>query len=831
MFSLVLSGIRHRVAASIAVLLSALLGSALVLLSGALFQTGIELSAPPERLTGAPLVVTGAANYVMLDEDGQPTTDYRPYPERHRLDPSAAARVGAVRDVKAALPVFLITVGAGAVPTTAQNWTSAAVGPFTLSSGGAPSKAADIALSASLAARLNAQPGAQITLTTNGAPRAFTVTGVVGETDAPETVFLTDALAASLAGDGRPDAVAVLVKPGADIDAVSSAIESAVTDAVVLEGDGRGAAEHPGVSAARTPTIVMGAVFGGMVLVVLATVVSATIGLSVRQRAREMSLLRAAGATGKQTRRMIVSETLLVAGVGAVVGLAVGIPLAHMAFSIITGSGVVPPQLSMSIGVLPFAVAFTSTMLVVWLAARGASRAARRARAVDVLRDAEVHAHRLSPVRWVLGIVFLLGSIALGVITTAMSPGLLSATSGPAVLAGSIAAALLAPAVLRVGTAIAGPLLRRADPHLGGLAVHGTRARTAQLATVTSCVALVIGMGAGNLIAQELQLRAQAEASIATVRADVAVEVPSGTNAETVTKIASLDGVVAASAFVTSGGWIEHPYDSSHRDRPWPVRGVTADAAAEVLTNRVISGSLTRLTGKTVALPDTSAAALGVEVGESITFRFGDGTAERLLVVATVQDRVGYETMLLPAQLVAQHSTMRALTQILVRTNGDDVREAIAAAVPGASVAGPEAVISVLQQGIGVQALINSMLVLVTIAYAAIAVVNTLGVSVLSRRRELALLRLAGATRPQVRRALVLEVLIITGSGVAAGLAIAATAVLPTALVVETGIGAPASWLVLTGLLIAVLLLVAPVTAAAGRRAMAGRPAEAISTG
>lgn len=832
MWPLVLSGVRRRLAALSAILIAAMLGAALVLLSGSLFETGIRLAAPPKRLTSAPIVLIGEPSYRMLDEQGRPTTDYRPYPERHRLDPAVTATAARIDGVAAGVPVFLLSVGGPTGALTGQNWASASLGPFTLADGGQPAADDEIVVTPALARRLRTAPGDTVPL----AGAAYRVAGIAGSPGSPATVFFTDTRAAALSGDGRPDAVAVLPDPGADIDRITARVAAAAHGVRILTGDQRGAAEDPTVAASRTSTIVIGAVFGGIVLVVLATVVSALIGLSVRQRSREISLLRASGATGRQARRLIVAETMTVSLAGVLTGLVLGVPLASLVFGLLTGNGIVPDTLSLSLGPVPFAVATATTLLVTWTAARVAARPALRARAIDALREADLPPSRVGPLRWILGVLFALGTVALAVLTSLMSPALTSATSGPAVLTGSIAVALLAPAVLRATLPLLRGVARLRAGSLAGLAIHNTRARAAETATVVTSIALVVGIGAGNLAAQSIQLQAQREASIASIRADLVVQVPGGADERLIRQASTVEGVEAASAFVTSGGWIEHPYDPSHRDRPWPVRGVTADAATKVLTTPVVTGSLSGLTGDTIAIPQTTAETLALAVGDTLTFRFGDGASAPLRLVATYADRSGYETLLLPHRLLAAHTSARHVPQLLITVHPENpgkTRRTLLSALagtPGTTVGDRTAIETVLTQGAGVQGTVNTLMVAITIAYAAIAVVNTLGISILTRRRELALLRLSGATRRQVRTTLTTEILLLTTTGTTAGLIVAAAAIIPTTTATSGTLLHPTPLLTILGLLAVVTSLIIPVTLTATHQAMRRTPAETLAT-
>ena len=68
------------------------------------------------------------------------------------------------------------------------------------------------------------------------------------------------------------------------------------------------------------------------------------------------------------------------------------------------------------------------------------------------------------------------------------------------------------------------------------------------------------------------------------------------------------------------------------------------------------------------------------------------------------------------------------------------------------------------------------------VAYAALSLINALVAALAGRRRELTLLRLAGATRRQVRRMLETEALLIAGVGLVTGTAVAVAGLIPLAI-------------------------------------------------
>jgi putative ABC transport system permease protein len=113
-------------------------------------------------------------------------------------------------------------------------------------------------------------------------------------------------------------------------------------------------------------------------------------------------------------------------------------------------------------------------------------------------------------------------------------------------------------------------------------------------------------------------------------------------------------------------------------------------------------------------------------------------------------------------------------------------------------------------------------------AFTSIAVLNTLIMIVLRRRRELALLRLVGATTRQVRSMAHWEVILIIAIGLSVGLAIAANALLPLSHALTGGLQpyAPVGWF--TAILGFSALLALAALSIPTRRALRARPVEAI---
>jgi putative ABC transport system permease protein len=345
------------------------------------------------------------------------------------------------------------------------------------------------------------------------------------------------------------------------------------------------------------------------------------------------------------------------------------------------------------------------------------------------------------------------------------------------------------------------------------------------LATVATSVVLVVGIGAGHLVPAQLERAAAADAAVATLRADSVISSATGIDAGAIEVLAAADGVAAASRLVLSGGRIEQPFDGSHPDQPWPVRGIDA-SGAEVITEAVTSGALDDLVGASIAIPSATADQLGVDLGDGIALRLGDGALVELDVVATFDGQPGREALYVPADLLAPHTVSRSATTALV------LGEPPSDAVPdGASVDGPDGLRAMVDVQLALQEFINQLLVGVAIAYAAVSVANTLAVGILARRREFALQRLTGSDTRQVRRMLRAELIVVTLIGALGGLVAAASAVVPTAIALRVTPFTPGGALVTALLVVAVIAILIPVARIATRRALRGLAGATVAAG
>jgi putative ABC transport system permease protein len=248
----------------------------------------------------------------------------------------------------------------------------------------------------------------------------------------------------------------------------------------------------------------------------------------------------------------------------------------------------------------------------------------------------------------------------------------------------------------------------------------------------------------------------------------------------------------------------------------------------------VITGSLSALHGDTIALGRHRAAAAHAHIGDRVQVMLGDGTRTHATMVATYRRDLAFGDALLAPELAAGHQTTPLLGTVLVHTDHPAAvarrLEALAPRYPGLHVSDRASFATARDADNEMNRWFGPQFVGEIFAFTSIAVVNTLLMIALRRRRELGLLRLVGGTARQVRSMARWEAALIITIGLGLGLAIAATALLPLSHALNGGLpyipAKPFAAIVGGTALLALVALALPT-----RHMLRTRPVEAIGVG
>jgi putative ABC transport system permease protein len=840
MFKLALRTLRQRKGAFLATFVAVFFGALIVSACGGLMETGIRSETPVQRLAAAPIVV-GGQQTLKLPEDDPATLDPEDkhkfengtLGERVRVDATLADRVRAVPGVTGVVGEVSFAAQIGTASALGHAWDSAVLTPYTLH-GQAP-KPGEVVVDAELARTAGLAVGATLPVAAHGEAGQYRVSGIA---EAPQAmrdsaVFFAASDAERLSGHpGSFDTIGVF---GGDVAAVTAAVGDA---GVVVTGTDRGLLEFPEVDQSGENLIVLAAVSGGLSAMVMVFVVAGTLSLSTQQRQRELALLRAIGTTPRQLRRMVLGEALVVGLLAVGAAIVLGPVLGRWLFDQLAANHVVPDVLRFEQGWLPATVAAGASLLAVVAAAFVAGRRASKVRPTEALAEAAVERRWLTPIRLITAILCFGGGTALAIVTVAVMTGPVAAsTSGPAVMLWAFGLAAISPGVTKVMATLLRWPVQAISGVTGRVALLNTRVVAVRTAGAVTPIMLAVGIATANIYLQTTQEAVSNQAYTEDLRADAVVGSPSGLDPSVLGRVSAVPGVAGASEYVTSTVFIEKPYESNQDKDGWPAVGLTASGAAQTVATQVTSGSLDALTGDTIALPGKLATSLNRHVGDTMSLRLGDGTAVDVRVAAVVGQRAGFESLLLPAGLLAPHTTTGLAPQLLVRaapgvdtaTLASHLREATAG-LP-VQIGDRDALIAAHAKGNEIGAWVNYMLVGMIIAYTVISVVNTLVMATGKRRREFGLQRLSGFTRGQVLRMAGVEGGLIATIAILLGTATAAGAIVPFCLVV-TGSVLPSGpiTIYLTVLAIAVVLALVAILVPAWA-ATRGRAVDATSIG
>lgn len=763
-----LKTVRARKAGFLGAFLALMCAAALITACGTLLDTGLRGAIRTERYAAAPVVVS-ADQYVhrttVKHKKGKTKVKHKakPVAERAWLSAGLGATLARTPGVARVVPELtfiaqpLTPAGTGGRTAYGHAWESAALTPYRLTAGTAPRTTGDLVVEHDLAARAGLRPGDRLTVQSTRSPREYRITGIATPATPVRhqtSLFFSTAEARRLAGrPGQVSAFGVLPARGADPETVRQSVARALhgTTAQVSTGDARGPVEFLDAAAARTRLVSMGGAMGGTSLLVAVLVVVGTFALTVQQRQRELALLRAIAATPGQVRKLLGREALIIGAAAGTTGALLGLPLGGLLHSRFVALGAVPDTLQHTTSVFPPFAALGATLLGAWAAARIASRRVSRIRPAEALAEARAERTRPAWGRIAAGLLCLAGGIVLVAVLTALR-------TEPA----STPVTFLAVVVLSTSVALLGPLLVKAAAlllalplrltgHGGRLATANLRGNAARMASVVTPLTLLIGMTCTVLFVQSTlggAARAQAREGV-TADWVVAAQGP-GVPGEAARLLRARHDTVTEVVRTTVRVGLDK----------YAAQGVTPAGLTRTWDPEVTAGSLADLAPGTVAVSRLAADQHHLKPGSSLKLTLGDGTPATLTVAAVYARGLGFGDLTFAHDLLARHMDNPLASSVLVATTRTKTELATTLReFPGLRILSPAAADSLQAERQQANAEVNYLAMGLVLAFTAIAVVNTLAMSVAERVREFALLRLAGATRRQVLRMLRTEAL------------------------------------------------------------------------
>jgi putative ABC transport system permease protein len=783
MMRLALGTLRRHRGAYLGTFLAAFLAVALLAGGGLLMFSVLVAKPPANRFAAAAIVVSGDREVTVRSVTKKKKDKIKIKTKSERLTGAGtlpldlAARIAAAPGVGAAIadyafPVALATsagspvIGTDDAPVIGHGWASARLTPYRLRAGSPPA-AGEVVIDADLAERGGLSPGRALQITTKTGIRTMRVAGVAAPAGrdrlpAQGALFLADRDVPTVSGLDGPIAVGVLADPGTDLAGLVDAVRAEAGDAPVLTGGDRLRGDLPGALPDYIGPI---SIFGftiGLTGVAAVFVLTGTVALGVRQRLRELALLRTAGGTPGQLRRLLGVESVVLATVAALAALPLGVVIAHLIAARFRALRAVPAQFAVATNFPVLIAAALAGVLVTFVAARIAGRRAVRIAPTQALAETATAPGGGWAVRVLLAVTTAAGAVAVLTFVPLGGPlGMGMSFISSALLLCAVAA--LGPTLVRLVTAVVGRLAR-AGGVTGWLAGTVARVESRRVSAVAVPLVLMFAINATMLLNSTLLTKlVAAEHAARGAAATAQVTGPVGLPLGTVGEVVALPGVTGAAATLPTRAIVA----KGGKPEDYPAQGLLTAGREAALDLDVRQGALGG--DETFAASGYLAGQYGWRIGDRVPIWLADGHRVTLRLTAVYARARGFGDMALPAALVAAHDPRGLAGAVALRYTGD-VAERIHARWPALrvtpTVEAARAGDAQNQQGA------FELMAVISLGFTAIAVVNTFAMATAARRSEYAGLRLAGATAGQVHRMASREAAITVAVGLLLGAAV-----------------------------------------------------------
>ncbi|MEU4695074.1 FtsX-like permease family protein [Actinoplanes sp. NPDC023714] len=509
-----------------------------------------------------------------------------------------------------------------------------------------------------------------------------------------------------------------------------------------------------------------------------------TFNIVVAQRARELALMRAMGASWAQVAGSVLVEAVLVGLVGATLGLLAGIGLGYAGSALLTGLlNVDLPGGGVRVGATPVVLAYTVGVLVTVLAALVPAVKASRVPPLAAMREV---ARPDKPLR-----TLSIAGAALAV------PGAALVGFG---LTGAgdltLPALLLGVGLIFLGVALLSPLLTRPLAGLIGRVVGwGTSGKLGvrnalrnPRRTAVTAAALMIGVtlvSAASVVGASFKTTIDQQVN-SSIGADVIVQTnqtqgpptgATGFSAAAMQQVRELPGVDRAlSLFVTVDAEIEGQTNQSLAlgavDQDFPV-------AAGMFGMSPVDGDLGALGEGEFVTDANTAEARGWEVGEPVPIALSRGGERQYRLAGTFESTpILAGTLFLPRSAVDDFAGPLASQGYVDLAEGADATavtgdiEQIMSDFPLVTVGDRSSLVEQFNSFVDIALTIVVVLLGLAILIALLGILNTLLLSIYERTRELGMLRAVGLGRFGVVRMIGTESVVMAVFGCLLGIVV-----------------------------------------------------------
>ncbi|WP_200213343.1 ABC transporter permease [Micromonospora coerulea] len=521
--------------------------------------------------------------------------------------------------------------------------------------------------------------------------------------------------------------------------------------------------------------------FAAVALLVGTFLILNTFSIIVAQRTRELALMRAIGASGRQIIGSVVLEAIAVGLIASVLGLAAGIGVGALLAYLF---GKLAGGLSLAgLGVPPAAVigAFGVGLVITVVAALLPALRASRIPPIAAMQDVATPDRPLTKVTVAGGIVTAIGATLLFLGLDGHAGDNTLATILGGVLFAFIGVALLTPLISRPVVSLLGALFSWSVPGKLGRLNSGRNPRR----TAITAAALMVGIA---LVTGVTVILDSAKGSISKLAADTIKAELVISGAQSGPRPPSFDPAVLEQAAAIPGVQL---VDGEYGDmgtvngtRTWVAASSNVAALQRIFGAKATAGDISRLGPDQMLFSSDTAKSRNVSVGSQVTVQLSRGEARTYTVSGIYESSELTNPVLLPPQAAADFAIpqpIQGFVQLAPGAKVADVQprvETLLADSPEVSVADRDAFIKQQTSQLDTPLRMIQILLALAIVIAVLGIINTLALSVLERTRELGLLRAIGLRRAQTMRMITVEAVVISIFGALLGV------------VVGTGLGA-----------------------------------------
>lgn len=512
-------------------------------------------------------------------------------------------------------------------------------------------------------------------------------------------------------------------------------------------------------------------VFAIIAVIVGGFIIVNTFTILVAQRSRELALLRALGASRRQVTSSVLLEAAVMSVVAATAGIALGWLLARGLAALFRAVGLDIAGGALTLDVEAVLVSYAVGIGVTLVAAYLPSRRAGRVAPVAAMRADEAPPRRSLRRRMLIGALVLATGAGLAAVGISGGPGPDAAWIGVAAVLWILTVAATSPVLGQPVLVVCRAVFARLFGATGRLA--GENALRDPRRTGATASALMIGLALVSTIGV---LAASLNASVDDLvdeefTSDFLVQSTNFMPFSTAVgdALAEVDGV----AVLSRQQWTPAQVDGD------TVFVTGNDASFDDVYDLDIVDGRTDLRGREALVSTDFARDRGLEVGSPLTALFLAGKSLDLEVVGVVEPTETTGEVSIPIDLLADAGVPRQDTSLSINLEPGADPEVVGRALDDAAASTPIVAVYDKQEfAESIRDQVNQLLYIIygllalAIVIAVIGIVNTLGLSVIERTREIGLLRAIGMSRPRLRRMVTLESVAIAVLGAVLGMAL-----------------------------------------------------------